>query len=479
MLRNLRQNVVLLTVVFSFFALSFAFTAGGTAAQTSKKSAKPTPAPKKTTAKTTPTPTKKTQAKAAPTPKKSSTARSKTADKKTSPAKTTAKDKNSKTAAKTKETSSKTAASTKSGKKPADKKTAASKSSKTDPKTSAKNSKSEPATRKAADTKRTAAKPPVKKTAPAKNTARNPVKTVDEENPDNAPQIIVTDVSARIRSQAKSGAPEITHPKLGTILKVVEKTPAWYRVRFSDGSKTSSGWISAISVNDLNAAAKDQIYRQIADRYYKHDGMDFTTASELYEFLNGVSTNSGAADSAELDLKKLLALRAALKSIPTGKSDENPYREFLKAHEKDVVYSEPAGEWYENSNLFWDLHKRNEKSPLADQIAWEAAQNPLPGECEGYVNCYLFYARMTSGEYLSLHPTGKNNLEALNNITNFLEPIAAGIGGNSSYSGPTDVTDRAEFNNLIAELRTIISRLPLTEKEKPLQLLKKIAEGFR
>jgi hypothetical protein len=125
------------------------------------------------------------------------------------------------------------------------------------------------------------------------------------------------------------------------------------------------------------------------------------------------------------------------------------------------------------------LHKKYEKSPLADQIAWEGAQNPLPGECEGYVNCYLFYTRMTTGEYLSLHPTGKRNLEALTNLTNSLDPIVADLAAKTVYTGPTDVTDRAEFNNLIAELRTIISRLPLTEKEKPLQQLKKIAEGFR
>lgn len=478
MLRNLRQNAVLLIVVLSFFALSFAFSSG-TAAQT-KKSAKTTPTPKKTTVKATPTPDKKAQAKATPTPKKAATAKSKTDDKKATSAKTPVKDKNSKTPSKNKETASKTTASTKTKETAADKKTAASKSSKTDSKTAAKNSKTAATTKKTADTKQPAdAKPPVKKPTAAKTTTnRIPVKVVDE-NLDNAPQIIVTDVSARIRSQAKTGAPEMMHPKLGTVLKVAEKTPAWYRVQFTDGAKTSSGWISAISVNDLKPSAKDQIYRQIADRYYKPEGMDFTTASELYEFLNSVSADTSATDSAELELKKLLALRSALRSIPPEKTNEKPYSDFLKAQEKSVVYSEPAGEWYANSNLFWDLHKKYESSPLADRIAWEGAQNPLPGECEGYVNCYLFYARMTSGEYLSLHPTGKNSLEALNNITNFLEPIAAGIGGNSSYNGPTDVTDRAEFNNLIAEMRTIISRLPLTEKEKPLQLLKKIAEGFR
>lgn len=480
--RILQQNVVILTVVLSFFALSFASSAKS--AQTSKKSAKTAPTPPKKTAKATPTPSKNAKAKATPTPKnsKTTTAKSKTADKKTTnsktSAKTTSKDKNTKgkTTAKTKESSSKTAAS-KSNSKTADKKSTASKSTTT--KTAAKNSKTTPTTKKAIADKRTTTKAPVKENTKPKTTAKTPVKT-EETISANAPQIIVTDLSARIRSQAKSTAPELTRPKLGTILLVAEKTPAWYRVQFTSGSKITNGWISANSVNDLNSTGRDQLYRQIADRYYKNDGMDFATASALYEFLNKADDELNDSDTAELDLKKLMALKSALKAIPVGQSDVNPYQEFIKGNQKNVVYSEPAGAWYVNSNLFWDLHTKYEKSPLADQIAWEGAQNPLPGECEGYVNCYLFYGRMTSAEYLRLHPTGKKNTEALINLTNLLEPIVVGLnGGNSVYSGPTDMTDRAEFYNLLAELRTIVSRLPLTEKEKTLQQLRKIAEGFR
>lgn len=291
------------------------------------------------------------------------------------------------------------------------------------------------------------------------------------------PQIIVTDISARVRSQAKANAPEMSRVKLGTVLKVREKNPAWYRVQFvSTGGKQADGWISANSVNDLNAGAREDIYRQIVERNYKAQ-MDFAAAAELVDFLTQVDAE--ISSSAELAFKRLLALRSALKLIPTGQADKSPYREFLKLHEKSVVYSEPAGEWYVASNLFWDVRKKHEKSVLADQIAWEAAQNPLPGECEGYVNCYLFAQRMTNGEYLRLYPAGAKSTDALASLTRFLDPIVADLQQKAVYSGPTDVTDRAEFNNLIAELRTIVSRLPLTDKEKPLQQLKQIAEAYR
>lgn len=481
--KNSQPNVVILTIILSFFALAFA--AAGSTAQTSKKSAKPAATPAKKSAKTAPTPGKKAQAKTTPASKNSKTiAKEKAADKKSAnpktSAKTSGKDKNSKekTSAKTKESAAKNSASKS---KTADKKSASSKSTKENSRSAAKNSKAETTKKSVAENKRASTKQPVKETAkPKSTTAKTTTKTI-EKNIDSAdaPRIIVTDVTARIRSQAKAGASELAQPRLGDVLVVKEKTPSWYRVQFVSGAKTASGWISANSVNDLNASPKDQLYAQIADRYYKSNGMDFSTASELYNFLNRADNLNGT-NAADLELKKLLALRSALKSIPAGKSGETPYQDFIKAQDKNLVYSDPTAAWYVKSNLFWDLHNKYEKSPLADQIAWEAANNPLPGECEGYVNCYLFYGRMTSGEYLRLHPAGKKNLEALINLTNLLEPIVVGLNNKTStYTGPTDVTDRAEFNNLLAELRTIVSRLPLTEKEKTLRQLRVIAEGFR
>jgi len=293
------------------------------------------------------------------------------------------------------------------------------------------------------------------------------------------PQVIVTTFSVPVRSQAKADAPTLSNVKLGTVLKVTEKNPAWYKVEYSSGGNTSTGWISANAVNDLNASAKTEMYRQIVERNYKPQ-MDFESASEFYEFTSKVGAELDGSDkSAEIELKRLLALRSALKTIPADRRETAPYKDFLRAQEKEIVYNEPAGEYLVVSNEFWDLHNKYKKSAAADTIAWEAANNPLPGECEGYVNCYLFDMRMRFGEYLNLHPNGNKATEALKNMTDYLSPIAADAQTKTVYNGPTDVTDRAEFNNLIAELRTIVARLPFAEKEKTLQLLRTIAEGYR
>jgi hypothetical protein len=282
------------------------------------------------------------------------------------------------------------------------------------------------------------------------------------------PKVIVASVSSRIRSQASSSSAELRRVKLGTVLGVSEKKGSWSRVNYSVGGKNLSGWIPSTSVTDFDATNPDEVNSQILERYYAPEGMNFDTASELFEFLTKAKTNT--ADSG---LKRLMSLRQALKALSQSPSKEQ--REFLKTYDNSIIYSEPSGEWYVRSELFWDLHNKFKK----DEIAWEAARNPLAGECEGYVNCHLFYIRQTDGEYLNLYPEGKRSPEALTDISNMLEPIVADLAEKSIYNGPTDVSDRAEFNKVITELRAIISKLSFVEKDKTLQQLEKIAEGFR
>lgn len=467
----------LFAVLFVCFALIFADESAS--AQNSRNKSKAAPTPKKNT-KATPTPKKRAQAKATPTPKKTTREKANaSAGKKTTDRNKPSSTKpNQKTSAKTSKDTKKSGAAKTAAKnsRSDDRSSSRRNSSRGDsPKNASSRNKSNPAR----ETRTTGAAS--KKTTTTRTAARETSAKTRPETPTNSEQlqIIVTDVSARLRNQARAGAAEVSRVKLGTVLRVTEKNPAWYRVQYSAGGKTSSGWISANAVNDLNAGARDELYRQIVERNYKTE-MDLAAASELLDFMSRAGSEMEKSDaSAEMELKRLLLLRDALRKIPAGQSEQAPYREFLKAHEKSVVYSEPAGEWMVVSNQFWELHKKYQPAPIADRIAWEAAQNPMPGECEGYVNCHLFYLRMTNGEYLRLHPQGARATDALKDLTAFLEPIVADAAQKQVYQGPTDVTDRAEFNNLIAELRTIVSRLTITEKDKPLQQLRQLAEAFR
>jgi hypothetical protein len=168
-----------------------------------------------------------------------------------------------------------------------------------------------------------------------------------------------------------------------------------------------------------------------------------------------------------------------MKAVPFGKSEQSPYKTFLRAHDKEVVYSEPSGEWYVRSDLFWELHNKFTELPIAEEIAWEAAKNPIPGECEGYINCYLYLLRATDGEYLNFYPSGKYSKKALSNITNLLEPMIADLNAKTVYTPPSDISDRAEFNRFLTELRTIISKMPDVDKAKTLRQINQLGEGYK
>lgn len=445
------RNIAILTAVFVFAAFGFFGNPQAVSAENelefeatpTKKKA--TPTPKK---KTTPTPKKtvaKTKATPKPTPKKT-TAK---ATPKPTPKKTTAKTKPTPTPKKTTTTTKKPTTST--TKKPT-------------------------TTTKKPTTTATTKKPTTTtKSTPKPTTTKSP--TTTKTTTTVLQKVLINLPSVAVRNSASSSGSELTRAKLGATYSVVEKKSGWYRVQLPN---QKSGWIAASATVNSNDSSNEAVYQQIVAKNYKAEKSTFVEAVEMYEFLTRISPEIKTANTAaDLGLKRLLSLRYALGAIPQGKASEKIYKDFLKAQDENIVYSEPSGEWHVRAPLFWDLHSKYTNTPTGEQIAWEGAKTSLPGECEGYVNCYVFLLRMTDGEYLNYYPNGKYSGEALTNIINYLEPIAADANEKKVYNGPTETGDRAEFNSLITELRVILSRMPNVEKEKALGQLKKIAEGFK
>lgn len=332
---------------------------------------------------------------------------------------------------------------------------------------------------------------PVKKTAKTsvktksttgqKNKSDSTSKTEIESKPTPKPvpsgQIIVAAAVSRIRQQPKLNSPQLTVVKLGRTLPVYEKTSAWYQVEYASGK---TGWISKTLIKDFDSAERDAIYREIADKYAKNKSLDLATASEVLDFLREAQALvKKDALKAEMGLTRLRLLSSTLKTIPVGKEEQNPYKNFIKANEKEIVYSDPSGEWYVRSDLFWELHNKYVAVASAEDIAWEAAQNPIPGECEGYVNCSLYHIRATDGEYLNFYPNGKYSKNALKNITDLLAVMVADVSNKQVFTPPSDISDRAEFNRFLTELRTIISKMPDVEKAKTLKQITQLGEGYK
>lgn len=298
-----------------------------------------------------------------------------------------------------------------------------------------------------------------------------------------AEQIIITVTNARIRSEPNLAAEILKKMKLGTILPVADENDGWYQVKLSASKPDEEGrkgWISKSISDEFIKSDNVEIYKTIADKYANREKLDFDTFNELTEFLGKAADDVKTyEDGGDLRLRRLQTIGAALKNIPFGKSESEPYKTFLDEYKDEIVYSEPAGAWFVRSDEFWNLHERYKAYKVGEEIAWQAAKNPLPGECEGYVNCHLYNLRATSGEYLNFYPNGRYGKEALQNIIYFLTPITADAKTQTSYYAASDISDRAEFNKILTELRAIVSKLPHLEKAKALRQIKQIGEDYR
>ncbi len=319
---------------------------------------------------------------------------------------------------------------------------------------------------------------PTPKTA-AKATPKPTPKTA-QPKAKQAPQIIVSVTSARVRKEADTNAETLELAKLGTIFSVAEQTEKWTKVRFSRDGKEQMGWVSKTVSLSFTNAKRAELYQTIADKYLKQSALDFASAAQVFDFLKSATKDIKTEKTlADLSLKRLIALQNALQKVAIDKQKENPYKDFLKANEKEITYSEPSAEWLVRSGNFWELHAKYKTLPIGEEIAWTAAQNPIPGECEGYINCYLYLIRSTDGEYLNFYPNGKYSRQSLKNITNLLEPIAADSNEKTIYSSASDTSDRADFNRYLTELRAIIAKTPFIEKSKTLAQIRQIAEAHR
>jgi len=304
-----------------------------------------------------------------------------------------------------------------------------------------------------------------------------PVVAVERGVPTNV-EIIVNAAMSPIRSQASFTAPFVANAKLGTSLTAVEKSAQWYKVEYMAGGRTATGWIAANTVAEVNGSDRTDVYRLITDRNYRAD-MDFNTSVELYDFLGRASTEMPVSEkAADIELKRIFALRAAASRINRQNRMSAPFSDFINQRNGEVLFNEATGEYLVSSNLFWNLADKYRNLPSGDIIGWYGARNPIPGECGRLVNCHIFLARMTDGEYLSIFPNGRSSNDAIRNISFMLEPLVTDLQNRNIFMSPADADGKVELESLIKELRTIVSRSGNPEKQNVLTKLDRIEKGY-
>jgi hypothetical protein len=289
--------------------------------------------------------------------------------------------------------------------------------------------------------------------------------------------------NVRARALPNTSAEEMTRLPIGAIVNQLEQSTAkekignsedfWYKVALPNGKE---GWVFGAFTLPFEAANRAEIYKRIASERLKIKDANFSDSADLARFLSLAMTEVADKNAlAWIELARLLAMKQASALVSAEKPEQEPFKSWVKANEKSLVFSEPSGQWLVKSDLFWNLQKKYATLAIADEIAWEGARNYLPGECEGYIPCHLSSVNLTDGKYLQLYPKGAHVAESLDSIVETLEGLQETL---KSMAKP-DATDRKEANSEILALQSTLTKLASPKKTKAMQLLNQFAQAYR
>jgi hypothetical protein len=296
-----------------------------------------------------------------------------------------------------------------------------------------------------------------------------------------AAQAKITTVSAmRVRKAPQASAEEVQRLKLGTVVNAIArstnqdtisgKTDYWYRVTLPN---SQTGWLFGGLLLDYNANQRSELLRQIIEARLKAENTDFADRQGIYSLAaSGINEAKDANTRAEFELLKLLALANTATAFPDNLRDKSPYREWLKAHAAEVTLNEFAGGYNLRSESLWKLEVKYHTLPIADRIAWEAAENPQPSDCEGDEVCNFF---QLEGEiqYLNAHPNGAHAIEAIKNL---IEGITDDVIQRTNAKGGDQyqVEEQTSLRKTFASVRLALVKTSAPEKQELLRKLEKI-----
>ena len=300
------------------------------------------------------------------------------------------------------------------------------------------------------------------------------------------PQLITTATGVRLREQPDTASPEVGRLQLGLVVEEMERSGEKSRVGSAEAHwhkvytpTRASGWVFGALVAPFDPARRDETYIQLATARVENAAATFPELSELVRFLDRALKEVTRRESrAELELTRLIALGRTLANIAMEDLNKPPYKSWVAEHEPEIVYSDPAGQWFVRSERLWDLQQKYAALPLAERIAWEAAQTSLPGECEGYLPCYVYRETETNGRYLKLYPRGAHAEQALESIAEFFSHVTEDLrGANPVFEVPP--ADRPNFRKSVAGLRAQLALVPDAKKARVLGQLDEIERRFR
>jgi hypothetical protein len=301
---------------------------------------------------------------------------------------------------------------------------------------------------------------------------------------------IITASGVRLRSAPNTSTKVLAILNLGTLVEqlgksakpaVIGKTKAhWYQIRLADGNK---GWVFGTLFTALEPSRKAETFRDLARQRLGNKKLKFGEVTDLVEFLNRVSGEVAQTTEIAAELK-LMHLQAVQRVIDVVGWDflENPHRYkawFNKQEKQQNIYFVDFGSagWFVNPDRFWTLSQQYRHYPIGENIAWQAANLPLGGECEGYIPCYLQLINKTTGQYLVLYPQGKHVQAAFKDAVDWISPDMDVINEGPIYVGVGN--HKEERKGFIESLRKLCKALTPVNHPKKAFVLGELDKWFK
>lgn len=292
--------------------------------------------------------------------------------------------------------------------------------------------------------------------------------------------LFVSGANVRIRSNGSTSGKVVATLPLGTWAEILEtgsekqkllgKDEFWYKIR--DENRTE-GWIFGGLTLRCTPETKFKTAFDLINERSELYGKPIEEVEQLYSFskkmLGQARQNN---DKAMMELGKLKALQQILNTLSAMMKGSDANHEAIKENKDDIYYHESAGQHFIYPEAFWKLAQTYKDDAIADEIAWQAARQQLPGETEGDPMAVLSFISTSEGKYLKMFPNGRYSAIALENIKLSLEDMPNFLNGyfTSEYEASkkaflADLSDLGEISktskhqNLVTAINEAIEKI--------------------
>lgn len=196
----------------------------------------------------------------------------------------------------------------------------------------------------------------------------------------------------------------------------------------------------------------------------------FAVWRKLEAELNEAAAGADAETRLRLEFGRYRAVAYAAATLSPDPAElDAAQRGWIASHENEVVYNEIGGNYLLIADRLWELHGRA-KGDLADDIARAAATTWLPGECEGYIPCYVEATLLSEGRYLELHPRGRHAAELVSGIHWLNEEV--------EIDPQLDPDGRAEALAGLAKMRQLLEAANFADRDRYLRRLGELEKAL-